>query len=115
MNRRRTNSRLSISSTTNFLRNQPLSSLNPLIRANRSTSRVSFLSTNTNAQLENAKLLKPIPQGSLESLAESSQSGNHVEFKLSVQLDETKHEHAQTSTEHKGSHSMICTHYFDLF
>lgn len=85
--RRRTNSRGSISSISNaYSRQQPLTA-NPQTRSNRSLSRVSFHSANNIDQL---KSLKPIHQGSLESLADSVRSGIHVEFKLSTQIDENK-------------------------
>jgi hypothetical protein len=67
------------------------------MRSNRSLSRVSFMSNMS--PVDNTKLLKPIHQGSLESLTESVRSGIHVEFKLSTQIDDTKQ---QISNEQKG-------------
>jgi hypothetical protein len=75
------------------------------MRSNRSLSRVSFISTTHVSQLENARLLKPPNQGSLESLNESVKSGIHVEFKLSTQIDETKQQQQsqiQALNESKG-------------
>ncbi len=60
------------------------------MRSNRPLSRVSFLSPNNISQLETSRLIKQIHQGSSESLNESVKSGIHVEFKLSIQVDETK-------------------------
>ncbi len=89
-NRRRNNSRVSINTYGNVSRQQQSLTANPQIRSNHSLSRVSFLSANNISQLDNIRLLKPIPQGSLESLTESVKSGIHVEFKLSIQNDQTK-------------------------
>lgn len=88
---RRLNSRGSIISINNYSRQQPLTA-NPTGRSSRSLSRVSFLSA---SNLDNLRLLRPIHQGSLESLTESVKSGIHIEFKLSTQID-------QPSTEQKG-------------
>lgn len=105
--RRRTNSRGSISSINNiYSRQQPLTA-NPQTRSNRSLSRVSFLSANN---VDQFKLLKPIHQGSIESLADSVKSGIHVEFKLSTQSDETKQQQQsqiQTLNEQKGFRDFI--------
>lgn len=87
---RRTNSRASITSIKNLPRQQYPLTANPQMRSNRSLSRVSFLSANQISQLDNNRLIKPIHQGSLESLTESVKSGIHVEFKLSTQIDQTK-------------------------
>jgi hypothetical protein len=51
------------------------------------------------SQADNTKL-KPIHQGSLESLPESVRSGTHVEFKLSIQCDDNTKQ--QTTNEQKG-------------
>jgi hypothetical protein len=72
------------------------------MRSNRSVSRVSFITTSNISQLESSRLLKPIYQGSSESLTESVKSGMHVEFKLSTQVDENKPSYIQTINEHKG-------------
>jgi hypothetical protein len=100
-NRRRTSSRESVTSGLNSSRQQQVLTANPQMRSNRSLSRVSFLSTSMVSQLDNNRLLKPIHQGSMESLAESVRSGIHVEFKLSTQNDETKQQ-TQISNEQKG-------------
>lgn len=71
------------------------------MRTTRSPSRVSFISTTNVSQLEQFRLLKPIPQGSSESLSESVKSGIHVEFKLSTQADEFKQDQASV-IEQKG-------------
>ena len=99
-NRRRTNSRGSIVSISNLSRQQqhPLTA-NPQMRSNRSLSRVSFISANN---IDTLRVLKPIHQGSLESLTESVKSGIHVEFKLSTQSDENKQSPRQALNEQKG-------------
>ncbi|CAF4146915.1 unnamed protein product, partial [Rotaria sp. Silwood2] len=104
-NYRQGTSRTGQTSFTNLSRQQQSSTLNPQMRSNRSLSRVSFISTNTATQLDHAKFLKPIHQGSLESLTESLKSGIHVEFKLSTQIDQTKQQQQsqiQALNEQKG-------------
>lgn len=100
---RRTNSRISVTSAANTRQQQSLA-FNPQMRSNRSLSRVSFLSTNNLSPTDHNKLLKPVPQGSLESLTESIKSGVHVEFKLSVQIDQNKQQQSQIQAlnEQKG-------------
>lgn len=96
-------------------RQQPSGALNSQARTNRSLSRVSFLSTNNVSQVDHNKLLKPIHQGSLESLTESIKSGIHVEFKLSTQVDQTKQQQQlqiQALNEQKGFNLM---HASDIF
>lgn len=103
-NRRRTSSRGSIHSTTNLSRQQQSFNQSQL-RSNRSLSRVSFVTASNISQLDNLRLIKSIPQGSLESLTESVKSGIHVEFKLSIQADELKQEQSsqiQSINEQKG-------------
>ncbi|CAF0886668.1 unnamed protein product [Rotaria sp. Silwood1] len=98
-------SRAGHNSLTNLSRQQQSLTLNPQMRSNRSLSRVSFISTNTTSQFDHMKLLKPIHQGSLESLTESFKSGIHVEFKLSTQIDQTKQQQQsqiQALNEQKG-------------
>ncbi len=94
--RRQSNSRASITSVS---RQQQSLTANPQMRSNRSLSRVSFLSVSNMSQADNTKL-KPIHQGSLESLPESVRSGTHVEFKLSIQCDDNTKQ--QTTNEQKG-------------
>jgi len=80
------------------------------MRSNRSLSRVSFISTGQISQLETSRLLKPIHQGSLDSLTESVKSGIHVEFKLSTQIDETKQQQQlqiQALNQQKGLKNFI--------
>jgi hypothetical protein len=101
-NRRRIGSRLSTTSIGNLPRQQHPLTANPQTRTNRSVSRVSFISASNVSQLETTRLLKPIHQGSSESLTESVKSGMHVEFKLSTQVDETKQSYIQAIHEHKG-------------
>lgn len=101
--RRRSSARESVHSATNLSRQQGLNQSQ--LRSNRSASRVSFVTTSNVSQLDNLRLLKSIPQGSLESLTESVKSGIHVEFKLSIQADELKQEQSsiiQSINEQKG-------------
>lgn len=75
------------------------------MRTTRSPSRVSFVSTTNLSQLDNLRLLKSIPQGSIESLTESVKSGIHVEFKLSTQADQLTQDqqtHIHALNEQKG-------------
>ncbi len=105
VNRNRTNSRASIISITNISRHQYPLTANPQMRSNRSLSRVSFLSTSHMSQIDNTRSIKPIHQGSLESLTDSVKSGIHVEFKLSTQIDDTKQQqqsYIQALNEQKG-------------
>ncbi len=101
-NRRRIGSRSNLISVINLSRQQHALTANPQMRSNRSVSRVSFITTSNISQLESSRLLKPIYQGSSESLTESVKSGMHVEFKLSTQVDENKPSYIQTINEHKG-------------
>ena len=91
-NLRRRSSRISIHQQQSFNQSQ--------MRSNRSLSRVSFVTTSNVSQLDNLRLFKSIPQGSLESLTESVKSGIHLEFKLSIQADQLKQE--QSFNEQKG-------------
>ena len=94
-----------MNSVATVSRQQPSFALNPPMRTNRSLSRVSFLSTNNMSPSDYAKILKPIHQGSLESLTESIKSGIHIEFKLSTQIDQTKQQQQsqiQALNEQKG-------------
>ncbi|CAF3387992.1 unnamed protein product [Rotaria socialis] len=104
-NSRRANSRMSANSAVNVARQQPSLALNPPVRTIRSLSRVSFLSTNNMSPSDYTKVLKPIHQGSLESLTESIKSGIRIEFKLSTQIDQSKQQQQsqiQALNEQKG-------------
>jgi len=76
--------------------------INPKGRLSQSFSRMSFLS---NTSQDNIHLSKSIHQTNPENLIESIKNGIHVEFKLSVQIDETKQQQQlqiQASNEQKG-------------
>jgi len=86
--RRRTSSRVSVSSISSLSHRQSITS-NPKMRSSRSFSRASFMSANSMFQ-DNLHLLKSIHQATSEPVAESIKNGIHVEFKLSSQNEQKK-------------------------